>query len=92
MLRFVSGEKRRGDGSLIESQSLQVTETQVAQIELDKTTEEFKRLHRERHDLIAQWEAAIDNMKKRDQDILDAQGRYQGTKVRITRINARLLV
>ncbi|KAJ3043434.1 Coiled-coil domain-containing protein 39 [Rhizophlyctis rosea] len=63
--------------------SAEVTETQVAQIELDKTTEEFKRLHRERHDLIAQWEAAIDNMKKRDQDILDAQGRYQESKEKI---------
>ncbi|KAJ3041458.1 Coiled-coil domain-containing protein 39, partial [Rhizophlyctis rosea] len=63
--------------------SAEVTETQVAQIELDKTTEEFKRLHRERQELIAQWEGAIDNMRKRDQDIVDAQGRYQGTKEEI---------
>ena len=29
----------------------EVTETQAAQIELDKTAEEFKRLHQERHEL-----------------------------------------
>ena len=33
----------------------EVTETQAAQIELDKTAEEFKRLHSERHQLYLQW-------------------------------------
>jgi coiled-coil domain-containing protein 39 len=58
-----------------------VTETQVAQIELDKTTEAFKKLHMERQELIQQWENAIKTMQKRDQDITDAQERYQNTKV-----------
>jgi hypothetical protein len=33
----------------------EVTETQAAQIELDKTAEEFKRMHNERHQLYLQW-------------------------------------
>ena len=39
------------------------------QIELDKTAEEFRRAHQERHDLIHQWESTIGQMKKRDSDI-----------------------
>ncbi|KAI9094650.1 hypothetical protein DFS34DRAFT_628586 [Phlyctochytrium arcticum] len=60
--------------------SAEVTETQVAQIELDKTTESFKQLHHERQDLIQQWESAIDAMRKRDQDIVAAQNEYQQLK------------
>ncbi|KAI8919783.1 hypothetical protein BC831DRAFT_479983 [Entophlyctis helioformis] len=63
--------------------SAEVTETQVAQIELDKTTEAFKQLHQERQDLIDQWEAAINNMKKRDQDITSSQESYQLQKQEI---------
>ncbi|KAJ3311127.1 Coiled-coil domain-containing protein 39 [Blyttiomyces sp. JEL0837] len=58
----------------------EVTETQVAQIELDKTTEAFKRLHQERKDLIQQWENAIKAMHRRDQEIFEAQERYQKIK------------
>ena len=61
--------------------SAEVTETQVAQIELDKTTQAFKRLHMERQDLIDQWENAIKTMQKRDMDIQDSQNRYQKSKV-----------
>ncbi|KAL5037279.1 hypothetical protein BDV3_006797 [Batrachochytrium dendrobatidis] len=60
--------------------SAEVTETQVAQIELDRTTEAFKQLHQERQTLISQWEAVIDNMKKRDQDIERCQATYQDKK------------
>jgi hypothetical protein len=35
----------------------------------------------ERQDLIQQWESAIKNMRKRDEDISGAQERYQETKV-----------
>ncbi|KAI9341964.1 coiled-coil domain-containing protein 39-like protein [Obelidium mucronatum] len=63
--------------------STEVTETQVAQIELDKTTDAFKRLHVERQDLIQQWENAISTMQKRDQEILELQERYQDTKEEI---------
>ncbi|KAJ3398649.1 hypothetical protein CcCBS67573_g04288 [Chytriomyces confervae] len=60
--------------------STEVTETQVAQIELDKTTEAFKRLHVERQELIQQWENAIVTMQKRDKEIMDMQDKYQQTK------------
>ena len=45
----------------------EVTETQAAQIELDKTAEEFKRLHQERHQLYLQWQDTVENSRKRDE-------------------------
>ena len=45
----------------------EVTETQAAQIELDKTAEDFRNLHRERVDLVSQWEQAVSAMQKRDE-------------------------
>ncbi|KAJ3412119.1 Coiled-coil domain-containing protein 39 [Chytridiales sp. JEL 0842] len=63
--------------------SAEVTETQVTQIELEKTTEAFKKLHVERQDLITQWENAIKTMRKRDEDISEAQERYQQMKADI---------
>ena len=47
----------------------EVTETQTAQIELDKTAEDFKQLHSERQELVLQWEQAIETMKRRDKEI-----------------------
>ena len=44
----------------------EITETQAAQIELDKTAQEFKRLHVERHQLYLQWSDAVRNSTKRD--------------------------
>ncbi len=44
----------------------EVTETQAAQIELDKTAEEFKRLHQERHQLYLQWQETVENSRRRD--------------------------
>jgi predicted RNase H-like nuclease (RuvC/YqgF family) len=43
--------------------------TVTVQVELDKTAEEFRRTHRERQELIAQWEQIIDQMQKRDNQI-----------------------
>lgn len=43
----------------------EVTETQAAQIELDKTAEDFRGLHRERQDLVGQWESAVQVCKGR---------------------------
>ena len=45
----------------------EVTETQAAQIELDKTAEEFKRLHSERHQLYLQWQDTVENSRRRDE-------------------------
>ncbi|KAM3834526.1 coiled-coil domain-containing protein 39 [Vipera latastei] len=47
----------------------ELTETLASQIELDKTAEDFRRVHQERQDLIRQWENTIEQMQKRDQDI-----------------------
>lgn len=47
----------------------EVTETRAAQIELDKTGEEFKNLQKERETLLYQWEEAIQSMEKLDQNI-----------------------
>ncbi|XP_026710623.1 coiled-coil domain-containing protein 39 isoform X2 [Athene cunicularia] len=47
----------------------ELTETITAQIELDKTAEDFRRVHEERQEVIRQWENAIQQMQKRDQQI-----------------------
>ncbi|KFO94570.1 Coiled-coil domain-containing protein 39, partial [Buceros rhinoceros silvestris] len=47
----------------------ELTETITAQIELDKTAEDFRRVHEERQKVIRQWENAIQQMQKRDQQI-----------------------
>merc|ERR1719443_1455391 len=44
----------------------EVTETQAAQIEMDKTAEQFRQLHTDRKTLIQQWEDAVKNMQTRD--------------------------
>lgn len=43
--------------------------TITLQLELDKTADEFRKTHRERQDLIKQWENIIDQMQKRDSQI-----------------------
>ncbi|KAL8188066.1 UNVERIFIED_CONTAM: Coiled-coil domain-containing protein 39 [Gekko kuhli] len=47
----------------------ELTETLAAQIELDKAAEDFRRVHRERQELIRQWENTIEQMQRRDQEI-----------------------
>ena len=47
----------------------EVTETQAAQIELDKTAQEFKRVHQERHKLYLQWSESIIGAKKVEEQI-----------------------
>ena len=39
------------------------------QIELDNTAEMFRQAHRERQQLINQWEQTIHQMRKRDEDM-----------------------
>mmetsp|Transcript_12121 Transcript_12121/g.27996 ORF Transcript_12121/g.27996 Transcript_12121/m.27996 type:complete len:922 (-) Transcript_12121:343-3108(-) len=58
----------------------EVTETQAAQIELDKTAEDFRSLHRERQDLVVQWETAIDAMKRRDRTIQEGREKLMSIK------------
>ncbi|PIK37807.1 putative coiled-coil domain-containing protein [Apostichopus japonicus] len=47
----------------------EMTETLTAQLELDKTAEEFRKAHNDRQNLIAQWEATIEQMQKRDREM-----------------------
>ncbi|KAM7043807.1 coiled-coil domain-containing protein 39 isoform 1-T1 [Acridotheres tristis] len=47
----------------------ELTETMTAQMELDRTAEDFRRVHQERQEVIRQWENAIHQMQKRDQEI-----------------------
>jgi UDP-glucose:O-linked fucose beta-1,3-glucosyltransferase len=70
--------------------SAEVTETQVAQVELDKTTEAFKQLHQERQELITQWEEAIQTMKKHDLDIVQAQEDYQSQKLIVAQTRSKI--
>ena len=58
----------------------EVTETQAKQIELDKTAEEFRQLHRERQDLVKQWQEAIEAMKRRDKEIERAGEKFAAAK------------
>eukprot|EP00818_Percolomonas_sp_WS_P003053 CAMPEP_0117443250 /NCGR_PEP_ID=MMETSP0759-20121206/4594_1 /TAXON_ID=63605 /ORGANISM="Percolomonas cosmopolitus, Strain WS" /LENGTH=889 /DNA_ID=CAMNT_0005235211 /DNA_START=2211 /DNA_END=4880 /DNA_ORIENTATION=+ len=60
----------------------EITETQAAQIELNKTSEDFRQLHKERQDHLQQWEDAIVSMKKRDELIKNEGERFaQGKKI-----------
>ena len=47
----------------------EVTETQAAQIQLDRAAEDFRQLHEERQQLIKQWDEAIEAMKRRDEAV-----------------------
>lgn len=47
----------------------ETTDTLTAQIELDKTAEDFRRAHLERQDLIEQWEHTIEQMQRRDKEM-----------------------
>jgi len=63
-------------------------ETITVQIELDKTAEEFRKTHKDRQDLIRQWEAIIDQMQKRDNQIeKSAQVCFSNRKSIITKVS-----
>lgn len=59
---------------------MEVTETQAAQIELDKTAQEFKRLHVERHELYLQWAEAVQNSTNRDKLLTKVGKEFQEAK------------
>jgi coiled-coil domain-containing protein 39 len=54
----------------------EVTETQAAQIELDKTAEEFKKKHNERHQLFHQVEEVVKNISNREKQIQEQTETY----------------
>ncbi|KAK3698535.1 hypothetical protein QZH41_014464 [Actinostola sp. cb2023] len=47
----------------------ELTQTMTAQIELDKTAEEFRKAHSDRQELLKQWESTIEQMQKRDREM-----------------------
>ena len=47
----------------------ETTDTLTAQIELDKTAEDFRKAHQERQELIRQWENTIEQMQRRDKEM-----------------------
>jgi len=61
----------------------EITETQAAQIELDKTAEEFKRHHEERHKLYQQWEEALQTISRREETINQEADKYAQIKMEI---------
>eukprot|EP00164_Ancoracysta_twista_P002908 GFYU01003871.1.p1 GENE.GFYU01003871.1~~GFYU01003871.1.p1 ORF type:complete len:916 (-),score=421.15 GFYU01003871.1:163-2910(-) len=61
----------------------EITETQAAQIELDKTAEDFRNLHKQRQDLLKQWGDALEAMQKRDEEIKAAGERFAQAKVHL---------
>ncbi|KAJ9435477.1 Coiled-coil domain-containing protein 39 [Diplonema papillatum] len=68
----------------------EITETQAAQIELDKTADDFKNLHRERQQLVQQWEDAVHAMHNRDEVITAARERFSEGKRWLTKRNDQL--
>ena len=61
----------------------EITETQTSQIELDKTAEEFRRQHDERHKLFEQWQEVTENIARRDQAIRNEGERFADIKMKI---------
>ncbi|KAL4481667.1 hypothetical protein ABPG74_007756 [Tetrahymena malaccensis] len=61
----------------------EITETQAAQIELDKTAEEFKRQHEERHKLFLQWQEVTEIISKRDLAIREEGENFARIKIEI---------
>lgn len=61
-------EKNRIDNEL----EKEVTQTQAFQIEIDKTAEEFKKQHQDRHRIYVQWDEAIQSIKRKHEAALRA--------------------
>ncbi|GBG72241.1 hypothetical protein CBR_g11171 [Chara braunii] len=61
----------------------EITETQAAQIQLEKTAEDFRLLHGQRRQLMVQWEEALDAMRCRDEDIRKAAEAFSENKAKL---------
>ena len=69
---------------------LQVTETQAAQIQLDRAAEDYRRLHAERQQLIAQWDEAAAAMRRRDGAIRTASAAFAERRLALRRRKGEL--
>eukprot|EP00828_Plagiopyla_frontata_P039531 TRINITY_DN5201_c0_g1_i7.p1 TRINITY_DN5201_c0_g1~~TRINITY_DN5201_c0_g1_i7.p1 ORF type:complete len:487 (-),score=118.97 TRINITY_DN5201_c0_g1_i7:135-1595(-) len=61
----------------------EITETQAAQIELDKTAEEFKKNHQQRHKYFEQWKEVCEIIAKRDKAIVEEGENFAKIKMEI---------
>lgn len=52
-------------------------ESQLSQIEVDRASESFRRIHQERQELLNQLENSVKNMRTRDEEIADCQKHLQ---------------
>lgn len=68
----------------------QVTETQAAQIQLDRAAEDYRRLHTERQQLVAAWDAAAAAMRRRDEAIGAASAAFAERRVALRRRRGKL--
>ncbi|KRX02640.1 hypothetical protein PPERSA_11980 [Pseudocohnilembus persalinus] len=59
----------------------EITETQTAQIELDKTSEEFNKQNEERHKLFLQWKEVTEIIKRRHENIREAGEEFSKVKM-----------
>ena len=63
---------------------------QAAQIQLDKTADDFSALHKERQELIRQWDDAMDQMRRNDDAIQHATELFAATKGDLRELQSRL--
>lgn len=61
----------------------EATETHAKQIELDKAADEFKTLHKDRQQLVEQWQDTIEAMKRRDADIARAGQEFAALRAQL---------
>ncbi|KAI5078558.1 hypothetical protein GOP47_0006229 [Adiantum capillus-veneris] len=69
--------------TLQETLDTEVTATQSTQIELDKTADVFRTLHRERKELIQLWEDSVETIHKRDESIHKTAEEFARNKARV---------
>lgn len=72
----LTGERLEKERELAE----EVTNTQAKQIELDKTAEEFRELHKERKTLLRQWQESLKTLQRRDESIRKAGEEFDECK------------
>ena len=56
------------------------TETRMVQIQLDRTSEIFRKKHDERRNLVQQWQETVEKMRDRDNEINDVALRYEDAR------------
>jgi chromosome segregation ATPase len=54
----------------------EVTETNSKQMELERISDEFRQMHKERQALVTQWQETIEMMKLRDAEIFETSEKY----------------